>query len=185
MALPIVDLPDYLTFLIKVKDIMGQIRTITGYLTAHADDGVVNEVQDNFGTFLLNIEAVTACKIEFAQLQSVVGWTWTSDKVPQSIQFATVDQALILNFERANPLKPGLKLNENFPLLAYTVTEASLDFPSAGSVNLGNADVGEIIDYLNKRLTVRYSGDGLLYNGFAFVNQDSGGVSLPDIVDAI
>lgn len=184
MALTITDLPDYLHFNIKTKDIMGQIRSFSGYLTAHADDNLVNEVQDNFGSMLEDIEACTACKIESAELESVVGWTWISDKVPETLQYATVDNILVLNFERANPLKPGLKLNANVPLFAYTVGEASLDFPSAGSFNPGNVPVNDIKDYFQKRLTERYSGNGLLYNGFTFVNEDSGGISVPDIVDS-
>lgn len=183
MALPITDLPDYLHFYIRVRDIMGQKRSFSGYLIATGDDNLVNEVQDNFGAMLLHIEGCTAVAIDYALLESIVAWSWASTKTPETVQFATVDQVMLLNFERANPLKPGSKLNANIPLHAYTVTEASLDFPSAGSFNTGNADATAIRDYFASRLAVKYSGDGLIYNGFEFVNQDTGGISLIDIVD--
>lgn len=183
MALSILDLPDYLTYYIRVRDIQGQPMSVSGFLTAHSDDNLVNEVQDNFGSFLEDIETVCAVKIDYARLDSVVAWSWTSDKTAQSTQFATVDQVAVLNFERANPLKPGLKLNENFPLFAPKVGTAVLDFPNAGVVKTATTAVADIIDYLTKRLTSKYSGNGLLYNGFTFILPDSGVVSVPDIVN--
>lgn len=184
MALTIAVVPTYLHFEWKVQDIAGAVRTVTGYLTPHSDDNLVNEVQDNYGAMLANIEGCSAVKILSAKLQRVEEWTWTSDKTPESVQYATVDNLFALNFERANPLKPTSILNFSVPLYAYTVGEASLNFPNQSSYNSGNANVSAVVDYFTKRGTVRYSGNGLLYNGFHFVVEDTAGISVPDIIDS-
>lgn len=183
MAVTITDLPDYLHFTVEVEDIQKQRRRFSGYLTAHADDNLVNEVQDNFGSMLDDIEACCGVKVSYALLENIVAWSWTSNKTAESAQFATVDQILALNFERANPLKPKGKLNATVPLFSPTVTEAVLNFPNAGQPNLTNQPLIDIIDYFQKRITVRYDGNGLLYNGFTFQAGDTVTISTPDIVD--
>lgn len=169
--------------LIRVKDAQNHFVSFGCYLTAHSDDNVLNTFQENYAAILGRIEALCNCAVVEAILEETTTTIFTSDKTPETSQFATNDQVLSLNFERANPLKPGLVLNSTVPLFAYKPNKASLDFPNVGVPKVADSDMAALIDYFQKRLTERYSGNGQLYNGFTFVLADSGGVSVPALLN--
>lgn len=167
---------------VKMRDIQGQSVPITWYLV---NSGVETDAQmlTAFTTFLNDLEAVSGAIVEEASFDNVSEIPFTSNSSPKSAQYATIDQVMALNFQRANPLKPSGVINKTFPIPAYTVGTASLAFPNAGVPNTAQPNMATIIAFLSNRLAFRYSGDGLIYTGLTFVAGDSAGVSLPDVVN--
>lgn len=168
--------------LIRFKDAQNHFVTYGCYLTAHSDDNVLNTFQENYAGILARFEALCNVAVVKAILEETTTTVFTSDKTPETAQFATNDQILALNFERANPLKPGSVLNSTVILPAYKVNKASLDFPNVGVPKIADSDLAALIDYFEKRLTERYIGNGQLYNGFTHVLADDGGISVPAIL---
>jgi hypothetical protein len=167
---------------ITLKDTQGQKVGISFYLVnASAESDATLLI--SFTAFLNHLEAISSATVAEAFLENVSEIPFTSDKTAETAQYATIDQDMVLDFQRSNPLKPSGILSKNFPIPAYKVGVASLDFPAAGVPNVSNTDVAAIISFMNARLATRYSGDGLIYNGFTFVAGNSLGLSVSDIVD--
>lgn len=165
---------------IKLQDAQQQTIPISFYLVNYSAESDAT-LKTAFGTFLADLEAQTNCKVLSATLESVVATPFTSDKTPGTANFATVDNVLALNFQRANPLVSTGVVNKTFPIPAYIVGTASGAFPNAGVPN--ESGLANVITFLEHRLAFKYSGDGLIYTGFTYIQGDSQGISLPDLVD--
>lgn len=167
---------------ITMRDIQGQTLPIAFYLVnagAEADAALIAA----FSTLLSNMEVLSSAVVTNATIESVSEIDFTSNSSASVSQYATVDQVMALNFQRVNPLKPTGVINKTFPIPAYAVGVASKNFPNAGRPNVGQVTLDAVTAFLNARLAFRYAGDGLIYSGLTFVEGDSAGVSLPDVVD--
>jgi hypothetical protein len=171
----------YTRLLITFTDANDQ--TLTDSVTFQPYNGETNLVYAAaIGVFLSDLEVVSNCRVD-AKQETITEVTYISDKTPGTANFAAVDNALVLAFARANPLRPLLRLGANFPVPGYIVGVASEDAPNMGTPKTTTTEMARIVDFLNKRLAQRYTGDGQFYNGFAYDATKSNGVSFPDIVN--